>query len=529
MKYCVLPSRTKPPRTGKDCVYLVVDNWDDYSYRTSFYMYVHDTSSSLIDIGAVKIAFVGQTTEIATTDLLPKMFDAQLDGVYSLGQSYEYYHRLASLKGQSGLKVLAILGDIVANPKSIEGLLKEPALSKSLLRDSSLSVVKGQFTRALEGKPKLTDYKFKFNRPKSSKAGSIDLHFSVKASSKPSTNIHALIGRNGVGKTTILNEMIEAITNRGASPCRFCDSSDFIELEIPSDYFSKLVSVSFSAFDPFMPPRHQPDPSRGTCYSYIGLKNIDDPGSHHTLANLHRKVAGSLIRCFENPNKTGLWRNAIETLGSDNIFASVGLAELLRIYKEMRSDLSRNSAQGQVELESQFGVTALPVTEILSSGHAVVLLIITSLIATVDEKTLVIIDEPESHLHPPLLSAFIRALSDLLHDLNGVAIIATHSPVVLQEIPRSCVWKIYRSGQSVSANRPSVETFGENVGMLTSEVFGLEVESSGFHNLLAASVATGDTYSEIIATYDNQLGFEGRAILGALIAERDRSVNNDET
>lgn len=59
-------------------------------------------------------------------------------------------------------------------------------------------------------------------------------------------------------------------------------------------------------------------------------------------------------------------------------------------------------------------------------------------------KTLVLIDEPESHLHPPLLSAFIRALSDLLLDRNGLSIIATHSPVVLQEVPKRCVWKINR-------------------------------------------------------------------------------------
>lgn len=47
-----------------------------------------------------------------------------------------------------------------------------------------------------------------------------------------------------------------------------------------------------------------------------------------------------------------------------------------------------------------------------------------------------LIDEPEGHLHPPLLSAFVRALSELLVNRNGVAIIATHSPVVLQEVPR---------------------------------------------------------------------------------------------
>jgi hypothetical protein len=38
---------------------------------------------------------------------------------------------------------------------------------------------------------------------------------------------------------------------------------------------------------------------------------------------------------------------------------------------------------------------------------------------------------------PPLLAAMMRALSDLLVDRNGVAVVATHSPVVLQEVPAS--------------------------------------------------------------------------------------------
>ncbi|MDK7046806.1 AAA family ATPase, partial [Escherichia coli] len=100
----------------------------------------------------------------------------------------------------------------------------------------------------------------------------------------------------------------------------------------------------------------------------------------------------------------------------------------------------------------------------------------------------VLIDEPESHLHPPLLSAFIRALSDLLLDRNGLSIIATHSPVVLQEVPKRCVWKINRSRLSTESRRPDIETFGENVGILTREVFGLEVVKSGFHDLLVQSV-----------------------------------------
>ncbi len=111
----------------------------------------------------------------------------------------------------------------------------------------------------------------------------------------------------------------------------------------------------------------------------------------------------------------------------------------------------------------------------LSSGHKIVLLTITRLVETVVERTIVLLDEPEAHLHTHLLAAFIRALSDLLIQQNGVAIIATHSPVVLQEVPKSCVWKLRRSGSVSKAERPEYETFGENVGILTREVFGLEV------------------------------------------------------
>jgi predicted ATP-dependent endonuclease of OLD family len=158
----------------------------------------------------------------------------------------------------------------------------------------------------------------------------------------------------------------------------------------------------------------------------------------------------------------------------------------------------------------------------MSSGHVVVLLTITKLVSRVEEKTLVLFDEPESHLHPPLLSALMRSLSGLLHDRNAVAIIATHSPVVLQEVPRSCAWKITRSGTSSSVQRPELETFGENVGSLTREVFGLEVAKSGFNAVLAQQAFEGQTYEEVLSSFGNQVGIEGRAILKSLMHEKTR-------
>jgi len=160
----------------------------------------------------------------------------------------------------------------------------------------------------------------------------------------------------------------------------------------------------------------------------------------------------------------------------------------------------------------------------LSSGHKIVLLSMTRLIQVVEEKTLVLLDEPEAHLHPPLLSTFVRALSDLLSYRNAIAIISTHSPVVLQEVPLNCVWKLRRNGSIITPERPKMETFGENVGTLTHEVFGLEVTDSGFHRMLIEAVEENPNFEAVLEKFDNQIGAEGQSIIRSLIANKRRRI-----
>ena len=112
-------------------------------------------------------------------------------------------------------------------------------------------------------------------------------------------------------------------------------------------------------------------------------------------------------------------------------------------------------------------------------------------------------------------------MSELLVHRNGVAIIATHSPVILQEVPKNSVWKLRRNGAEAIAERPEIETFGENVGTLTREVFGLEVTQSGFHKLLQDAVNQNQNFEQTMQMFGNELGSEARAILRALIVDRD--------
>jgi hypothetical protein len=290
-------------------------------------------------------------------------------------------------------------------------------------------------------------------------------------------------------------------------------ASDRDPLSSVSSTFANLVSVSFSAFDEFEPLPVRQNKASGLQYSYIGLKEAEssagEPGTPlWSRAGLAMEFVNSVKICRQGA-RIDRWLRALRMLEADPIFADVqaDIAELAQgTGPDGEDDNLKSRASG--------------VFRRLSSGHKIVLLTVTRLVETVEERSLVLLDEPEAHLHPPLLSAFIRALSDLLINRNGVAIIATHSPVVLQEVPKSCVWKVRRTGQAVVAERPEIETFGENVGVLTRDVFGLEVTQSGFHKLISDAVDEAHLYDDVVEHFDGHLGGEALAIARALVAER---------
>ncbi len=501
------------PAVGYNIVYLKVDNWDDYHFKTLFSLTFVDLHGNITEIGEVKIGYREQTSPSRTSEVLPPEFTSLGDGYFSLGQDPEYYQNISNLSSEVKAELLECLSDVVGDPAILLSFENEDVFRTSLLRSVSLPSISNQLVRVLNGGALLTQYHFKYEKAQTENYAGLSLEFHIDPSKKPTTNIHIFIGRNGIGKTTILNNMIASLIDPSTTTAEvgcFTDiSNPFIQQDITSNYFTNVVSISFSAFDPFTPPLEQADSNLGICYSYIGLKKIYiengvRKSSHKDLPQLGEDFVKSLSICLSTARKRERWLNAIFSLESDMNFADMGLHLLAEDIDNAELNRRANSLYSR-----------------MSSGHAIIILTITKLVERVEEKTLVLMDEPESHLHPPLLSAFTRALSSLLNNRNGVAIIATHSPVILQEVPKSCVWKIRRSRLEARSERPENETFGENVGILTREVFGLEVSKSGFHDLLAQSVDTGGSFEEILLEYDSQLGFEGQAILRALIANRE--------
>lgn len=512
MNFHFVKSKISVPATATNAVYLIYDNWDDYSFRTMFNVTVFDESGQVHDLPRFKIGFVGQTTSVDTYTVLKEQFTALPPEFFSLCHSVDFYKKLRDDFSEGWREeFLRAVNDVVRYPEILKMVEGEDVFQTSLLRSVRIDEVRDQFASVLRGEVLLTNFNFGFDLPPTDLFAGFDLQFQVNANSMPSTNIHALIGRNGVGKTTYLNAMVKAVSPHIETNGFFYTKQAIIgrkKMDVPA-YFGSLISVAFSAFDPFDQPIVVNEQDDGLPCSYIGLTDYsqadEDPSKKKfkTEEMLHQEFVEALEACFADKDRKVRWAQAVRTLESDINFSDMRLLELIEFSGE------------KLKKEGLFLIGKM------SSGHTIVLLTITLLVARVNEKTLVLFDEPETHLQPPLLSAFIRSLGQLLRARNAVAIIATHSPVVLQEIPKSCVWKVFRSKLASEKERPDLETFGENVGTLTRDVFKLDVAKSGFHTVLADLVKAGGTYEGIIEQLGGNLGYEAMGILKAIVVDRD--------
>jgi len=484
--------------------YLIEDDWDDwFEFATMYSFVLFDKDGVRHELGSIKIGEFDMPKGQRRPGI-PSNFTRLGSDFFSLGQDDEYYEALSKLDEDFRQEILVALHDVAADPELWKRALKEPVTGTSLLRSVKRATVEGQFRRLLQGGARLTRYSFKYSYPKRAAGGTPppELTFNVIPESSPPTNIHVIIGRNGVGKTYALHLMTKSLVAESAAARQSGSFTGNSETELP---FANLVTVSFSAFDEFVVMRERKDNSEGLQYSYIGLrrptdgdKGQDAPKSPNMLTS---EFVKSVRVCLKGP-RSARWNRALAMLQSDPIFKEADVATALADSESVLSDFEEEA-------------TAL--FRRLSSGHKIVLLTIARLVETVDEKTLVLMDEPEAHLHPPLLSAFIRALSELLTNRNGVAIIATHSPVILQEVPQACVWKLRRTGLNLVVEKPEIETFGENVGILTREIFGLEVARSGFHRMLDDAAQQNNSYEQALEQFEGKLGGEARAILRSLL------------
>ena len=289
--------------------------------------------------------------------------------------------------------------------------------------------------------------------------------------------------------------------------------------------FKTVIVVSYSAFDTFVIPG-QNDIERARLaeegrifgYVYCGLRERADgegTGKRRKRAAYRLRTPEeteaefcAALRRVREANRLDALLEILRPLLRDASFQRIGL-----------TGLYSNSDENEDE-----DVTISKLFRELSSGHKVVLKIVTELTAHLDDSqpTLVLIDEPETHLHPPLLAAFLKSIRACLERFDAYAVISTHSPVVLQETPARYVRVLRRAGDQSRVENPTMETFGENIGLITSDVFNLDDGSTDWHDTLR-SLAVRRTIEEIEALFERRLGFGAKSYVISLREENNKA------
>lgn len=528
------PSRLDPePVPG---IVLQQDKWNDHNFQTLYHLYIF-TDEFSGRIGRVKILRRGQTPA-DTIQLALGRLEALSENYCALGQDLDYYERLAELPAKLRHEIAVHLRDALTFPDHAETFFKEPGWNISVLRDIDWDSFRRDASVLLERDyTRVARLGLELSFQVTGWADPFQLRFSAPDDWQfwaPSTlgklpeRIALLTGRNGSGKSTLLARLARVLhasqRDRSSNELRALGSID-----PPGIGFTRVLNIAYSAFDAFQIPglgekeRRQiaDDLRRGTGrYHFCGLRDIareldegfntadpqlESPPSvskdrqHRTLLKSIDELANEFARTVERiwqMERHDLFDAAVKILASDPSFQDLGPRPTSTI------------SQSPGEMFTQW-----------STGHKIVMHATASMVAYTEAKSIVLIDEPESHLHPPLLAAFMHALRLILDKNDAFAVVATHSPVVVQETLGRHVSVVRRNDTETTIHPPRIETYGESVGEITDEVFGLNSDATDFHKTLQSFVRGGMTLDRIEGLFERGLSLQARAYVMSELAQ----------
>ncbi len=113
----------------------------------------------------------------------------------------------------------------------------------------------------------------------------------------------------------------------------------------------------------------------------------------------------------------------------------------------------------------------------LSEGEQQLLTVIGLLKFTKDEESLILLDEPDTHLNPVWKWSYLQYLKDVVNTEKDATqiILNTHDPLVIGSLVKEQVRMFSNDNGVITAVEPDVDPKGLGVaGILTSELFGLE-------------------------------------------------------
>ncbi|WCC45998.1 AAA family ATPase [Tenacibaculum finnmarkense] len=450
--------------------YLESIPWDDYGNKTSFILtyYIEDFISE--EIGLVKIT---DGKNFKTSDVIDKKFISLKSTFCSLGQDEGYYRNLQRIFSNKLSSVLYALKDVAYFIKINDNFSSNDIYKYSLIREDDVEKLSRNIKFILEGRSLENKYHFsyKFTPNYSYIPVEIDLNFNNTLDS--SDRIFAIIGKNGAGKTQLITSL----------PVDISESKEG-SFKPDKPIFSKIIAISYSIFDSFK----KPDDKNNFNYVFCGLLNDDKTLPSKVEKN--QKIIESYNK-IKHHNRIDKWKNILENFIDKDILNDVFITNGLR---------SNNDENDFVINESKL----INILDKLSSGQSIMLDIMTKIIANIRYDSLILFDEPETHLHPNAISQLINSIYELVESFDSYCLITTHSPIIIQNIFGKNVYVMEKDNNIPFLRKIGIESFGENLTILTEDVFENRDINKHYKIILDKMINEYFNYEIIIQKIENE-------------------------
>lgn len=516
--------------------YIELDAWDDYTYHVLYHLHATKrlTGTANEYLGYVKFMHSGQTSaEIFALEkrMGNKPFTEVPEDFVGLTFSMDVYRGLnryiQDTDARAGIvdQLHLILDRKSPYFKMVEG---DPCFENGVLRDTTMenfALKKAQtLLLAKECLYNLRKESFEFKLNNADDFITFDFtclnddDFTLEERKLMVPNgCVVFIGGNGSGKSTAMYKLAKLMYTE-IDKRRKPEYKEYMgELKPNNVGVSKMIVVSYSPFDNFMLPAWDENPEvSAERFIYCGIRDYiverdlilqEQDGKYEqseeviladrqnrtqlkSIQELSEEFVDQFVLLLRDNKKSNLWTEIAES------------AEML--HPEL------TSAMETMQLEPDM-TERRRMFKNLSTGNKYIFHMVATVIANIEDDSLVLFDEPENHIHPPLLSFLLSAIRRILYKYNSVVFISTHSPVIVQETFANNVYVIKRLGERMIMNHPKIETYGANIGEITSEVFNLTSDNISYYKLFGYlyrkwSMEINDTAESMLAEFEDKLG-----------------------
>lgn len=343
--------------------------------------------------------------------------------------------------------------------------------------------------------------------------------------------ISILVGRNGAGKTQLLNAIVESLTegvskDTGSARIRphIHPSRVLVFSSVPTDPFPKSIGAWSGIDYEYFPVNATSERGTVSLLSTLlackqeGSKPLAETGKSRLDIVRDALTAIKLWRTLYIPIRLARdqarHHSEVEVAGQHYFPVHQRLSEIdsLRLYRRVDWDKEVVALNDDMEVRR------------LSSGEHAMLRFAVQASGAIEQGSLLLLDEPETHLHPNFVSDLIAILDSLLQSTGSIAIIATHSSYVVREVPRQRVNILTIKDGEISVDRPRVQTFGANIDTISQFIFD-DFSFSHVHQRTLENWAdsTGRTMGidAIVRRFSGELNPESLSFIASYLRRND--------